>query len=522
MVAEIRPAGVTTMIFDGLRVLEEWRAGVIVAQHVYGPAEERPVQTSRPLRDAWTHEDSLGTPRLLTDAAGGVIGRAAYDVWGNRIAGSGVPVVPGYGGRRYDPEAAAYDLRARMYSPGLGRFLQRDPKGVSAASNPYAYALNSPARYVDLLGLEPSEASKAVQRFAGGAAGALLNIYGMIEMGVISWLDMFGVPINDEARAKKAGAGEWFQSLYGAIDEHRFIDWVGEGLNERSEHLQALEAQGKHFDAAVVFGDTAMNTYAIGRGAYDVARGGISFGLEVRNYGFLEASKGLGYSLRYWATRYKEPTTWGGLGGVGEVRTEIGRGSPYENWATYAAHREIGQAVFRAEQAIRNGDAANHPAVQRYLQFRGTKLERAFYGTAVNRLVLQHAGQQRRSDSQQPSDPAGRLRRQCLGPFDVPRLPHRRWKPERHRHHHAGTGRQGAQVSGRRGHGAAHRNRTDAVRPAAAASCGPAQRPVLERRSAGLLLTGAPRQDAYHEGGFRPAQPGPAIRCRVAGRCSVS
>ncbi|MFE9690622.1 RHS repeat-associated core domain-containing protein [Micromonospora sp. NPDC005806] len=386
-VAELRGGTATTMVLDGLRVLEERRSGALVAQHVYGGAEERPVQSCRPLQDLWVHEDSVGTPRLLTDVSGVVVGRASYDLWGNRTAASGTAMPAGYAGRRYDTEAAAYDLRARAYSPALGRFLQRDPKGSVAGTSLYTYGLNNPARYVDLLGLEPGEAGKAVRHFAGGAAGALHNVYGLIEMGVISWLDIAGVPMNEEAQLKRAAAGEWFQSLYGAVDSGRFLDWVGEGLTERSERMQALEAQGRHFDAAMVFGDTAMNAYAIGRGTYGLARGGISFGLEVRQFGFLEASKGLGFSLAYWATRYKEPNTWGGLGGVGEVRTAVGRGSPYENWASYVAQREIGQAVFRAEQAIGNGEAATHPAVQRFLRSVGTAWERARYGTAVNRLV---------------------------------------------------------------------------------------------------------------------------------------
>lgn len=386
-VAEIRGGVTTTLLLDGLRVLEERRDGQLVSQHVYEAEDDRPLQTSRPLQDLWIHEDSVGSPRLLTDVTGGVTGRAAYDVWGARRSVSGAPMPVGFGARRYDAEAAAYDLRARAYSPALGRFLQRDPKGTAGGTNLYTYALNNPARYVDVLGTEPSEATKAVHRFAGGASGALLNVLGFIEMGVISWMDLFDVPMNEYGRMKQAAAGEWFQSLYGAVDEGRFVDWVDEGLKYRTERVEALEAQGKHFDAGMVFGETAMTAYALGRSGYGVARGGLRFGLDVRSFGLAEATKGIGYSFRYWATRYKEPTTWGGLGGVGEVRLATLRGSPYRNWSTYVAHREIGQAVFLAERAIRSGDASGHPAVARYLQFEGTRLGRAFYGTAVNRLV---------------------------------------------------------------------------------------------------------------------------------------
>ena len=285
------------------------------------------------------------------------------------------------GGRR------GTDLRARAYSPALGRFLQRDPKGSVAGTNLYTYGLNSTRRVMSTCWVWSQRGWQGRAAFRRRRGWRLHNVYGLIEMGVISWLDIAGVPMNEDAQLKRAAAGEWFQSLYGAVGSGRFLDWVGEGLTERSERMQALEAQGRYFDAAMVFGDTAMNAYAIGRGTYGLARGGVTFGLEVRQFGFLEASKGLGYALRYWATRYKEPNTWGGLGGVGEVRTVVGRGSPYENWASYVAQREIGQAVFRAEQTIGNGEAATHPAVQRFLRSVGTAWERARYGTAVNRIV---------------------------------------------------------------------------------------------------------------------------------------
>jgi hypothetical protein len=45
---------------------------------------------------------------------------------------------------------------ARYYDPTIGRFLQRDPIGISGGLNVYAYANNCPNRTVDVTGHYPS------------------------------------------------------------------------------------------------------------------------------------------------------------------------------------------------------------------------------------------------------------------------------------------------------------------------------------------------------------------------------
>ena len=70
-------------------------------------------------------------------------------------------------GRPLHDEVELLDLRARAYSPRLGRFLQPDPAGLLTGPNPYLYALANPFRYVDPFGAEPG----AVERFAKRAVG---------------------------------------------------------------------------------------------------------------------------------------------------------------------------------------------------------------------------------------------------------------------------------------------------------------------------------------------------------------
>ena len=58
-----------------------------------------------------------------------------------------------YTGREYDAELKLYYLRARYYSPDLGRFISRDPIDVRDDVNLYAYVGNNGVMFVDRRGL---------------------------------------------------------------------------------------------------------------------------------------------------------------------------------------------------------------------------------------------------------------------------------------------------------------------------------------------------------------------------------
>jgi RHS repeat-associated protein len=77
----------------------------------------------------------------IFDSAGNPLGESAY---GNRYL---------FQGREYDSSAGFYYFRARWYSPETGRWLSKDPIGISGGLNLYVFCGNNPVNLTDPFGL---------------------------------------------------------------------------------------------------------------------------------------------------------------------------------------------------------------------------------------------------------------------------------------------------------------------------------------------------------------------------------
>ncbi len=102
----------------------------------------------------YVHHDVQGSTVALT--VPGETGPAetyTYSDYGQPQSGSWSAYQ--YAGYRYDSETGLYYVKARYYSPVLGRFLQTDPAGFGGGFNLYAYVGNDPINLLDPTGLTP-------------------------------------------------------------------------------------------------------------------------------------------------------------------------------------------------------------------------------------------------------------------------------------------------------------------------------------------------------------------------------
>src|SRR5574337_516917 len=156
----------TRYFYDDARIVEEQSpAGATQATYVYGNYVDEVLNMNRGGSAYFYHQNSLWSVEAITDGAGAVVERYAYDAYGlpSISDGSGVAVPPNawgtphsaignpwmFTGRQFDEETGIYFYLARYYDPVKGRFLQRDPVPAWDAKNLYEYALSAPTTLLD-------------------------------------------------------------------------------------------------------------------------------------------------------------------------------------------------------------------------------------------------------------------------------------------------------------------------------------------------------------------------------------
>ena len=92
-----------------------------------------------------------GDVSILSDSAGNTVASYIFDAYGNQT-GEGTVYNPfGYRGEYTDSESGFVYLRARMYDPQTGRFINEDP--IRDGLNWYVYCDNDPISKIDFFGL---------------------------------------------------------------------------------------------------------------------------------------------------------------------------------------------------------------------------------------------------------------------------------------------------------------------------------------------------------------------------------
>ncbi len=150
------PSGeVTSFTWDptaGVPALLTETTGADTTAWVYGPGGSPLIQHGPDGTVTYLHHDQLGSVRVLTDAAGDVVGTYTYDPYGNVASHTGADTPLGYAGQYTDDETGFQYLRARFYDPTTGQFLTRDP--IEAITREaYGYTYGNPLNATDPSGL---------------------------------------------------------------------------------------------------------------------------------------------------------------------------------------------------------------------------------------------------------------------------------------------------------------------------------------------------------------------------------
>ncbi len=134
-------------------------------------------------------KDHLGTVHALTDTNGAVVESYRFDAWGWALGvydGSGLPIGNQqsaignrflFQAREYSWATGLYFFRARYYDPVTGRWLSKDPIGISGGLNQYAFVGNNPVNRVDPLGLTWGSNISFLWDFVTGG-GDTCRVYG--------------------------------------------------------------------------------------------------------------------------------------------------------------------------------------------------------------------------------------------------------------------------------------------------------------------------------------------------------
>ena len=150
------------------RVLAEAdAAGTITAYYVYGRGLVSRISAGG--TPSYYHYDVRGSTIALSDSSTNMTDKYAYDPFGTVANSQGTNANPfkyvGRYGVMNEGNGLAY-IRARYYSPGLGRFVTKDPvtgkDGDGQSLNRYIYVLNNPVNWIDISGYSRRESSGMV------------------------------------------------------------------------------------------------------------------------------------------------------------------------------------------------------------------------------------------------------------------------------------------------------------------------------------------------------------------------
>lgn len=319
----------TQYLYDGDRLTAEYNgsgSGTLIRRYAHGAGVDEPIvwYEGAGLTDRrWLHSDERGSVIAHTDGSGAA-SPYSYGPYGEQSSWSGSRF--SYTGQIMLPEVRLYHYKARVYDPGIGRFLQTDPIGYDDDVNLYAYVGNDPLDRTDptgaewggfSMGLTPELDPPTAREFAEGVVPGVAA-YGQYESG--HYVAAAGLATLDAATL---GKGKLIGSLGSQLG--RALASAGRPVLKGIEHAHHIVAKG------------AMNDFAKqARAVLEQAKIGIDD--AINGVALPKAFHSGLHTLDNYRNVANRLTTAFEKGGATAARTELGKiGSELEKAAKKAA-----------------------------------------------------------------------------------------------------------------------------------------------------------------------------------------
>ena len=158
--------GTVRHVYDGNQCIADLdETGAVVRSYVWGPGIDNLLAIRVGEQTFYALTDHQNTVHGFVDATGSLVAHFVYDAWGNVLESSvSVPALADnrylFQGREYSWLTGLYNFRARWFDPATGRWLSKDPIGISGGIALYEFCDNSPICLTDPVGLDPLSIEK--------------------------------------------------------------------------------------------------------------------------------------------------------------------------------------------------------------------------------------------------------------------------------------------------------------------------------------------------------------------------
>ena len=190
----------------------------------------------------YVHNDHLGTPRVMTDAAANIVWAAYSTPFGETDiqTGGGINNPLRFPGQYADVETGYSYNYFRDYDPSLGRYIQSDPIGLAGGVNTFGYVFGNPVIRIDPYGLV--DYVDLTLAGTGTVLSGAETLAGAFSVTVGAGLH--GTPLAPAGTVMAiSGAAMTVHGVYGMLDGVQGIENALKG----TAHGGPLEQFGRHF-----------------------------------------------------------------------------------------------------------------------------------------------------------------------------------------------------------------------------------------------------------------------------------